>query len=62
MVIKEFFRTREDGINLFISYSDQDFYIIKDGTSEKYENAVDIEGALYTYSETDEKIIKKGAD
>jgi hypothetical protein len=53
MIIKEFFRTREDGVNLYRTYSDADMKIRKVGTDEVYDEAIDIEGAPYTYEETD---------
>ena len=56
MVIKEFFKTREDGVNLHKSYSDQNLMIRKVGTNEIYASAVDIEGAPYQYEETDTPI------
>jgi hypothetical protein len=56
MVIKEYYETRTDGVDLYISYSDEGFYIRKVGTNEVYEDAVDVENAPYTYEETDEKI------
>ena len=56
MIVKEFYRTRQDGVNLYKTYSDEKFYIIKDGTELKYMFAIDIENAPFTYSETDIKI------
>ena len=56
MIIKEFYLTREDGINLYKTYSDQNFMIHKIGTEEIYDEAIDVENATYTYEETDEKI------
>jgi hypothetical protein len=53
MIIKEFFRTREDGANLYRNYSDADVKIKKVGTEEIYDEAIDIEDAPYTYKETD---------
>ena len=53
MVVKEFFRTREDGVNLYRTYSDAEVKIRKVGTDEVYDEAIDIEGAAYTYEETD---------
>lgn len=53
MVIREFYGTRKDGINLYKHYSDQDLKIRKVGTDEIYDEAIDIESAPYTYSETD---------
>lgn len=59
MIIKEFFRTREDGVRLFKSYSDKGVYIRKIGTDEEYSEAIDIEGAPYEYEETDKPIEKE---
>lgn len=52
MIIREFYKTREDGVNLYRTYSDKDMYIRQDQTGIEYEDAVDIETALYTYTET----------
>ena len=56
MVIKEFYETRKDGVNLYRSYSDKGLYIIQNETGVEYAEAVDVEGAPYTYSETDKPI------
>lgn len=53
MIVKEFYLAREDGINLYRTYSDANFQIRKVGTNEIYDEAVDVEGAPYTYEETD---------
>jgi hypothetical protein len=53
MVVKEFFKTREDGVNLFRNYSDKNFYIKQDQTGIEYTEAIDVENAPYTYTETD---------
>ena len=45
MIKKEFFRTREDGINLYRTYSDKKYKIRKIGTNEIYDEAIDIEGS-----------------
>ena len=34
MIVKDFYRTREDGVRLYKSYSDQNLYIRKIGTEE----------------------------
>ena len=47
MVVKEFYRTREDGVNLYKSYSDEGYYIQKVGTNEVYTEAIDVEDAPY---------------
>ena len=51
MIIKEFYRTREDGVNLFLTKSTEGMQIRKVGTDEIYDEAVDIEGAPYEYKE-----------
>lgn len=56
MVKKEYFRTREDGVRLFKSYSDQNLYIQKVGTDEVYSEAIDVENAPFEYVETDKPI------
>lgn len=56
MIIKELYRTREDGINLYRTYSDTGYRIIQNETGVVYDDAIDVENAPYTYSETDKKI------
>lgn len=56
MIITEYYMTREDGVILNRTYSDAGYYILQNETGIKYSEAVDVEGALYTYSETDELI------
>lgn len=56
MVIKEFYKTREDGVNLYRSYSDSGFKIKQNETGRIYDEAIDVGHAQYTYSETTEKI------
>ena len=56
MVIKEFFMTRSDGVNLYRSYSDDGHRIIQNETGIVYDEAIDVETAPYTYTESDELI------
>lgn len=56
MIVKEFYKTREDGVNLYRTYSDQSLFIHKIGTDEEYLDAIDVEGAPYEYEETDKPI------
>lgn len=58
MIVKEFYRTRNDGVNLYRTYSDKALMIQKVGTNEIYDEAIDIQGAPYTYVETDIPIEK----
>ena len=56
MIVTEYFMTRKDGVVLYRTYSDAGFYIIQNETGIEYSEAVDVEGAPYTYSETDRLI------
>ena len=56
MVIREFYKTRADGANLYKTESDQNLMIRKVGTNEVYASAVDVESASYEYEETDTPI------
>ena len=53
MIVKEFYKTRADGVNLVRTYSDKGMQIRKVGTDEVYDEAIDIDNAPYTYEETD---------
>lgn len=55
-IVKEFYKTREDGVKLYRTYSDEGFMIQKVGTEEIYDEAVDVEDASYEYEETTELI------
>ena len=54
MIIKEFYRTREDGKPLVKTYSDEKRYIRKVGTDEVYSEAIDV--LDFEYEETDQVI------
>lgn len=56
MIVKEFYETRYDGVDLYRTYSDTNHYIHKIGTDEIYEEAIDVESASYTYDETEDII------
>lgn len=57
MAIKrEFYMTREDGVNLFKTYSDEGYKIKQYPTGVIYDSAIDVENARYTYFETNIKI------
>ena len=56
MVVKEFYRTRKDGVNLYRTFSTNGLKLRKVGTDEIYDDAVDIESVSYTYEETDNPI------
>ena len=55
MVKTEYFKTRNDGVKLFRTYSDNNKKLIRnDGVV--YDEAVDVEGIGYTYTESEEDI------
>lgn len=53
MIVKEFFETREDGVNLYHIYSDTNHYIIQSGTNAVYSDVIDVENAGFEYTESD---------
>ena len=53
MLQYEFYQTREDGVRLYRTYSDQELMLRKNGTDETYVEAIDIENSGFTYTETD---------
>ena len=59
MIKVEYYKTRKDGVNLYRTYSDENYMIQKVGTNEIYEEAIDIKNAPYEYIETTEKIEKE---
>lgn len=61
MIQREYYSTRTDGIRLYRTYSDANLKIRKVGTEEVYDEAIDIEGAPYTYEETEELIEEETA-
>ncbi|MBP3304942.1 MAG: hypothetical protein J6L24_03135 [Oscillospiraceae bacterium] len=50
-IVKEYFKTRNDGVNLYRIYSDAGMMILQVETGNVYEEAIDVEGAPYTYIE-----------
>ena len=54
MVVKEEYMTRADGVKLFRTYSDENRKLIQNETGIVYSEAIDVEGAPYTYSESEE--------
>lgn len=55
MIVREFYITRKDGVNLYRTYSDAGLTVIRNDGVE-YDEAIDIEGAPYTYTESDNPI------
>ena len=52
MIVTEFYMTRDDGVNLYRTYSDQHMMIMQE-TGVLYEDAIDVENSGHTYTETD---------
>lgn len=53
MIIKEFYREREDGVKLYRTCSDGGMKIRQIETGNLYSEAIDVESAAYTYEEID---------
>lgn len=53
MIQKEFHKTREDGVNLYRTYSDNRLMIRQIDTNELYEEAIDVEDSMHSYEETE---------
>ena len=56
MIVRDFYKTRKDGVKLFKTYSDSDMYIRQVETGIEYSEAIDVEDASYTYEETNKAI------
>lgn len=61
MIKREFYKTRSDGVNLYKTYSDNNYRIKQKETGNIYDEAIDIENAPYTYEETDMLIEEENA-
>lgn len=61
MIIREHYKTRSDGVELYRTYSDAGYLIRQVETGAEYSEAIDIADAPYTYTETD-KIIPDDFD
>ena len=56
MVIREYHSTRTDGVKLYRRYSDEGKMLLQNETGYVYDEAIDVEDAPYTYTETGEPI------
>lgn len=54
MIIREFYKTRADGVKLYRTYSDAGVMMRQVETGVEYDVAIDVEGAPYTYIEAAE--------
>lgn len=56
MIVREFYRTRKDGVKLYRTYSDAGMMIRQNETGAEYAEAIDVADAPYTYTETETRI------
>jgi hypothetical protein len=57
MINRIFLMEREDGVRLFLTYSDEGVYIYPENKPNSlYLEAIDVESRLVTYKESDKKI------
>ena len=56
MIQREFYTQRKDDVKLYRTYSDEGMMIRQNETGAEYAEAVDVENAPYTYTETDEPV------
>ena len=53
MIVREFYKEREDRVKLYRTYSDENYKIRQNETGIIYDDAIDVEESQYTYTETD---------
>lgn len=53
MIVREHYKTRTDGVELYRRYSSAGYLIRQTETGTEYAEAIDVDGAPYTYTETD---------
>ena len=56
MIITEYYTTRQDGVELCRTYSNNNKMIYQNETGVVYSEAIDIMPCAYTYNETDMSI------
>lgn len=56
MIQREFYIQRKDSVKLYRTYSDAGMIIRQNETGMEYAEAIDVEGASYTYTETETPI------
>lgn len=59
MIKTEFYKTREDGVDLYRTYSDENKYILQVETGIEYDETIDVAdengNIRYTYEETEKE-------
>ena len=56
MIQREFYTQRKDGVKLYRTYSDAGMMIRQNETGAEYDEAIDVDGTPYTYTETDKLV------
>lgn len=56
MIQRKFYTQRKDSVKLYRTYSDAGMMIRQNETGMEYAEAIDVEGASYTYTETETPI------
>ena len=56
MIVREHYKTRTDGVELYRTYSDAGYRIRQAETGTEYDEAIDVDGAPYAYTETDKLV------
>lgn len=53
MIVREYYETRDDGVELYRTYSDTGMMVKQDQTGIDFIEAIDVDGSSATYTETD---------
>ena len=56
MIVREYYKTRSDGVELYRTYSDAGYLLRQVETGAEYSEAIDVDDAPYTYTETETAI------
>ena len=56
MIQREFYTQRKDGVKLYRTYSDAGMMVRQVETGAEYDEAIDVDGTPYTYTETDKLV------
>ena len=59
MIVKEFYKKRKDGVDLYRTSSDKGVMIRKCGTDEEFVAAIDVDGSPFVYEETEHPIAQE---
>ena len=52
MIVREYYKTRSDGVELYRTYSDAGYLIRQVETGAEYDEAIDVDGTPHIYTET----------